>query len=276
MNSANLGPYGDAITHELIPEVERRFRGLGPWARALYGGSTGGWEALAAQIFYPDEYNGTFASCPDPVDFRAYTVIDVYRDKNAYYRQGPWSRVEVPGQRDYEGRVVTTAAAMNRLELVLGSHARSGGQWDVWQAVFGPIAADGYPRPIWDKRSGDIDPEVAAYWRQHYDLTAILERDWATLGPKLRGRIHVYVGTMDSYYLNNAVHLLEDVLTAATNPPADAEVRYGERHEHCWSGDPSDINALTRLTYHERFLPQMVKHWLATAPPGADVTSWRY
>lgn len=276
VNSANLGPYGDAITHELIPHLERRFRGLGPWARALYGGSTGGWEALAAQILYPDAYNGAFAACPDPVDFRAYTLIDIYGDPNAYYLEGAWSRTARPGHRDYLGQVSTTIEASNHLELALGTHARSGGQWDVWQAVYGPVGADGYPRPIWDKRTGAIDPEVAAFWRQRYDLRAILARDWAALGPKLRGKLHLYVGDMDSYYLNDAVYLMEAFLKAATDPPADAEVRYGDRHEHCWSGDPDQINAVSRLTYHERFIPKMVERWLATAPPGADVTGWRY
>jgi enterochelin esterase-like enzyme len=89
VNSANLGPYGDAITYELIPHIEKLFNGVGAgWGRFLYGGSTGGWEALAVQVFYPKEYNGCFAACPDPIDFRAYTVVDVYKDKNAYYKEG--------------------------------------------------------------------------------------------------------------------------------------------------------------------------------------------
>ena len=105
---------------------------------------------------------------------------------------------------------------MNTLELVLGTNGRSGGQWDIWQAVYSPVGADGYPKPIWDKRTGVIDRDVASYWRDHYDLSYILRRDWATLGPKLRGKLHIYVGDMDNYYLNNAVYLVEEFLKTAS------------------------------------------------------------
>jgi len=275
VNSANMGPYGDAITYELIPYIERRFRGLGPWARVLYGGSTGGWESLAAQIFYPNQYNGAYGACPDPVDFRAYTVVDIYEHTNAYYEQGPWRRVPRPGQRDYLGQIANTLEQVNQLELALATRGRSGQQWDAWQAVYSPVGPDGYPAPIWDKVTGEIDPAVAAHWRDNYDLRFILERDWATLGPKLRGKLHAYCGDMDNFYLNNAVYLLEEFLDK-TDPPADAEVDYGDRHEHCWNGDHDNINAVSRLQYHQRFIPRAVEHWLATAPEGADTTSWRY
>jgi hypothetical protein len=276
VNSENLGPYGDAITHELIPFVEKTYRGLGPWARALYGGSTGGWEALAAQLFYPDEYNGTWANCPDPIDFHAYTTIDVYGDTNAYYSAGPWRRTARPGERDYLGRTRSTVEDQNIKELVLGTRSRSGGQWDIWEAVFSPAGADGYPRRIWDKRTGVIDSSVAAYWREHYDLVHIMRRDWARLGPKLRGKINLNVGLSDNFFLNDAVYLAEEFLRSTTNPPADATVDYGARDEHCWSGDHAHVNAISRLTYNERFIPKMVAHWLRTAPAGADTTSWRY
>lgn len=276
VNSANMGPYGDAITHELIPFIEQKFRGLGPWARAMYGGSTGGWETLAAQIFYPDDYNGAWAACPDPVDFRAYSVVNIYDEANAYYEEGPWRRTPRPGHRNYLGHVESTLEQVNHRELALGSHGRSGEQWDAWQAVFSPVGEDGYPQPIWDKLSGEIDPEVAAYWRENYDLSHVLERDWPVLGPKLRGKLHVYCGDMDNFYLNNAVYLLEAFLDKTTDPPADAEVDYGDRHEHCWNGDHDNLNAVSRLRYHQRFIPRAVEHWLATAPDGADVSSWRY
>ena len=276
VNSSNMGPYGDAITYELIPHVEKMFRGLGPWARVLYGGSTGGWESLAAQIFYPEEYNGAYGACPDPVDFRAYTVVNIYEHSNAYYEEGPWRRVPRPGQRDYLGQLANTLAQLNHLELALATKGRSGEQWDAWQAVFSPVGEDGYPAPIWDKLTGEIDPEAAAYWRDNYDLRFILERDWSEIGPSLRGKLHVYCGDMDNFYLNNAVYLLEEFLTSASDPPADAEVDYGDRNEHCWNGDHEHINAISRLQYHRRFIPRAVEHWLATAPEGADTTSWRY
>src|SRR5688572_14060871 len=276
VNSANNGPYGDAITYELIPAIERRFRALGAgWARFLYGGSTGGWEALAAQIFYPDEYNGAYGACPDPVDFRAFELVDLYGQQNAYHRRGPFTRVPIPAHRDYLGRVSHTTEMENHLELALGSRGRSGGQFDGWQAVYSPLGEDGHPEPIFDKLTGEIDPEVAAHWREHYDLRHILERDWAKLAPKLQGKLNVYVGDMDNYYLNDAVYLLEAFLAKA-DPPYGGEIRYGDRFEHCWNGDPDNPNHLTRLRYHTMYLDKILRRIEATAPPGSDLKSWRY
>ncbi|MEX2152604.1 MAG: hypothetical protein WD825_04645 [Gemmatimonadaceae bacterium] len=276
VNSANNGPYGDAIQYELIPEIERRFRGIGQgWARFTFGGSTGGWEAMAAQMFYPEEYNGAWVACPDPIDFRAYTVVDIYKDTNAYYTAGPFKRVARPGQRNYLGHISTTLEQTNHRELALGSKSRSGDQWDVWESVYSPIGADGYPKPIWNKLTGTIDRSVAEYWRENYDLSYILERDWKTLGPKLRGKLRIYVGDMDNYYLNNAVYLLEEFLRNA-DPPADAVVDYGDRDEHCWNGDHTRANAYSRLRYPQMVMPWAVERMLMTAPRGADVRSWRY
>ena len=277
VNSANLGPYGDAITYELIPHIEERFRGLGEgWSRFLYGGSTGGWEALAAQVFYPDEYNGTFAACPDPIDFRAYTLVNIYEDENAYYVESKWKKTPRPGRRDYLGQVSSTLEEMNHLELVLGTKSRSGQQWDIWQAVYSPAGEDGYPKPIWDKESGQIDHSVAEYWRENYDLGHILQRDWAELGPKLEGKIHIYCGDMDNYYLNNAVYLVEEFLKKTKSPHYGGEVDYGDRAEHCWNGDHTRPNAISRLRYNQMFIPRSVERILKTAPKGADTTSWRY
>ena len=276
VNSENLGPYGDAITYELIPYIEQRFRGLGAWARATYGGSTGGWEALGAQVKYPDEYNGAYVNCPDPIDFRQYTVVNLYEDKNAYYTEGPFRRTLRPGQRDYLGATRATLEDLNRRELALGSKSRSGQQWDIWEAVFSPVGADGYPKRIWNKETGEIDKAVTEFWKQHYDLSYIMRRDWRTLGPKLRGKLEINVGLSDNYFLNNSVYQVEDFLTSVTNPPADAVVHYGQRDEHCWSGDASLPNAMTRLTYDSRFIRKMAAHWIKTAGPGADTVSWRY
>ena len=277
VNSANLGPYGDAIVRELIPYIEKKYRGLGQgWARFLYGGSTGGWESLAAQVFYPDEFNGCFACCPDPIDFRAYTIVNIYEHRNAYYVDSAWKRTPRPGLRNYLGEVSATLEECNHRELALGAHGRSGDQWDIWQAVFGPVGADGYPQPIWDKLTGEIDRQVAEYWRDNYDLVHILERDWSTLGPKLRGKIHIYVGDMDNYYLNDAVYLAEAFLKSAKDPAYEGEIDYGDRAEHCWNGDHERPNAISRLRYHQMYLPRIVERILATAPKGADITSWRY
>jgi hypothetical protein len=277
VNSASLGPYGDAITYELVPFLEERFRGIGAgWARFLYGGSTGGWEALAAQVFYPDEYGGCFAACPDPIDFRAYCLVDVYAAGNAYWEEGPLHRVERPGHRDGRGRVDATLRDMNHLELALATHGRSGEQFDIWQAVYSPLGPDGYPASIWDKRTGVIDPAVAAYWREHYDLRHILQRDWTTLGPRLVGKLHIYCGDMDNYYLNNAVTLMEQFLVSTSDPHFAGVVDYGDGDEHCWNGDHDNPNHVSRLRYNFMYLPRILELLEANAPPGADLTSWRY
>jgi len=277
VNSANLGPYGDAIVYELIPYIEKKYRGLGKgWARFMYGGSTGGWEALAAQIFYPEEFNGCYAACPDPIDFRAYTIVNIYDHKNAYYVDGPWKKTPRPGTRNYLGEVASTLEQMNHREMVIGSHSRSGDQWDIWQAVFSPVGEDGYPKPIWDRMTGEIDKSVAQYWKDHYDLSAILQRNWKTLGTKLQGKIHIYVGDMDNYYLNNAVYLIEAFLESTKDPYYGGEVDYGDRAEHCWNGDQTRPNALSRLRYHQMYIPKAVERMMKTAPLGADLKSWRY
>ena len=141
--------------------------------------------------------------------------------------------------RDYLGHTFITTEQINGYELALGDHGRSGEQFDIWQAVYGPVGEDGYPQPIFNKETGEIDHKVADYWREHYDLEAILERNWSTLGPKLEGKIHIYVGSADTYFLNNAVYRMEDFLKATKNPPYGGEVKYGDRAEHCWNGDPN-------------------------------------
>jgi hypothetical protein len=277
VNSANLGPYGDAINKELIPYIEKRFRGLGQgWARFTYGGSTGGWEAMATQVFYPDMYNGAFIACPDPIDFRAFTDVDLYRDTNMYADQGLAVAIERPSERNYLGQALATQRDSNHMELVLGDRGRSGGQYDIWQAVFGPEGPDGYPAPIFDKQTGAIDPRVAAYWREHFDLTHIVQRDWARLGPQLKGKLHIYVGSADTYFLNDAVYYAQDTLESLRDPVWGGEVAYGERAEHCWNGDPTRPNAYSRLRYNLMYLPTILQRIRDTAPPGADLTSWRY
>lgn len=277
VNSENVGPYGDAITYELIPEIEKHFRGIGQgWARFMYGGSTGGWEVLAAQVFYPDEYNGCYAACPDPIDFRAYTVIDIYKDKNAYFMESDFKRTPRPGHRNYLGHVSATIQEMNYRELTLGTKSRSGQQWDIWEAVFSPVGADGYPKRIFDKQTGSIDSAVAAYWKEHYDLSWIMKRDWPKIGNKLTGKIHIYCGDMDNYYLNNAVYFTEDMLKALQNPAYNGEVDYGDRAEHCWNGDHTQPNYISRLRYHQMFITKWASAIKERAPANADLTSWRY
>jgi hypothetical protein len=277
VNSAAIGPYGDAITYELIPYIEQRFRGIGAgWARFTYGGSTGGWEALAVQTFYPDEYNGCYAACPDPIDFRAFTTVNIYEDENAYYYKSAFKKLPRPGYRDYLGQLTATVQEMNQRELVLGTKSRSGQQFDIWEAVYSPLSIEGYPKPIWDKKTGVIDKDVAQYWKENYDLRYILKRDWAKNGAKWRGKIHIYCGDMDNFYLNNAVYLTEEFLKTTQNPPYDGEIDYGDRAEHCWNGDHTQPNAISRLRYHRMFIPKWSEEVKKRAPQGADLTSWRY
>lgn len=277
VNSANLGPYGDAITYELIPEIEKQFRGIGEgWARFMYGGSTGGWEVLAAQVFYPDEYNGCYAACPDPVDFSHYMTINIYKDENAYYEEGPFKKTLKPGHRDYLGHVSSMIKDMNHRELALGTKSRSGDQFDIWEAVYSPVGKDGYPERIFDKYTGVINKKVAEYWKENYDLTHIIKRDWPTIGEKLKGKIHIYVGDMDNYYLNNAVYTAEDMIKKLENPSCNCEVDYGDRAEHCWNGDHSQPNYISRLRYNQMFITKWAEEVKTRKPANADITSWRY
>ena len=275
VNSANIGPYGDAITYELIPHVEKMFNGVGKgWGRFLYGGSTGGWEALAVQVFYPKEYNGCFAACPDPIDFRAYTVVDIYNDENAYYKEGSFKKILRPGIRDGKGHIKTQLIDMNRREYILGDNSRSGDQWDIWQAVYSPSDENGYPKPIWDKLSGEIDHDVAKYWMENYDLRYIMERDWDKIGNDLKGKINIYCGDMDNYYLNNAVVLTENFLENTTNPYYSGEVDYGNGAEHCWNGDQKNPNHISRLRYNTMYLDKIKNRLKKTAPKNHNLKNW--
>lgn len=278
VNSANIGPYGHAIVHEVIPFVEKKYRGIGkPWARALFGFSTGGWESLALQIFYPDEFNGAWAACPDPVNFHAFMDVNLYRDQNAYWRLGPFSRVSRPSARRTDGTVITTMAREMLRERVLGSEGRSSRQFDAWQAVFGPVGKNGYPAPIWNPRTGRIHRKIAMYWRSHYDLCHYLKTHWRKIGPLLKGKIHVTVGTMDTFYLNNAVRMMQKFLAGTRDPHVRGSFEYGLRQPHgWWGGKPNTTSSMSALMAPGREIPEMVRHMLATAPPGADTHSWRY
>lgn len=277
VNSANMGPYGDAITYELIPEIEKQFRGIGQgWARFTYGGSTGGWEALAVQVFYPNEYNGAYAACPDPIDFNHYTTINIYKDENAYYAKSDFKDLARPSHRNYLGHINSTIKETNQRELALGTHSRSGDQYDVWEAVFSPMGEDGYPKRIFDKHSGTIDKSVAAYWKENYDLAHIIKRDWPKIGEQLKGKIHLYVGDMDNYYLNNAVYTAEDMLKQLKNPSCNCVIDYGDRAEHCWNGDHTQPNYISRLRYHQMFISKWAEEVKTRAPKGVDLKSWLY
>ena len=267
VNSANNGPYGDAIINELIPEIEEHFRIIRePYARVLSGGSTGGWESLALQVFHPEFFGGTWTFYPDPVDFTRYQMVDIYNDVNAFLAPNYDPPIpERPMMRSVEGQVEVTMRQMSQLEEVLGSHGRSGQQFEAWEAVYGPVGADGYPRPLWDKISGKIDPSVAIYMRDHgFDLRYYMETNWATIGPKLVGKLHIYCGDMDNFYLNLAVYKLEDFLRR-TNPAYGGSFEYGRPMKgHGWS----PLN-------QAELIKTIANHISVNAPAGAD-KSWKY
>jgi hypothetical protein len=269
VNSVNGGPYGDAIMNELIPEIEKRYRVIKePWARWLSGGSTGGWEALALQIFHADFFGGTWAYCPDPVTFTDVEGVNVYKDKNAFYKEiGDWQRTPTINSREVNGEVRQTAQQRYWMELVNGTHGRSGtGQQDIWQAVFGPIGEDGYFKPVVDSRTGVIDHTVAQYWKENYDLLYHLQRNWPTLGPKLVDKLHVYVGDMDSFFLDRATRELEAWMKTTQNPHYEGFFMYGDQKPHCWSGPVSSAERLK----------EMAEYGLRKKPEGATTAWWKY
>jgi enterochelin esterase-like enzyme len=264
VNSENNGPYGDAILKELVPAVEEKFRAIGqPWARMLSGGSTGGWIAAAHQVFYPDFYGGSFASCPDSVDFSYHQIVDIYKDANAYFIDKGWTRVERPNQRRTDGNIESMMKDENWYELVVGDKSRSGGQWDIWEATFSPVGSDGYPQRLWDKETGVIDRAVAERWKK-FDLRHILETNWTSLGLKIADKLNVYVGDMDSYYLNDAVEKLNEFLAKTQDPKFAGEVVFQRRAPHCWGPSAPDL------------LRKMDAQIKKVAPAGADLTSWKY
>ncbi len=269
VNSANNGPYGDALLTELIPYVEEHFRIIRkPYARLLTGGSTGGWESLALQVYHPDFFGGTWTFYPDPVDFLRYGLANVYEDENAFFEPGSfWIHSRRYIVRKPYGQPGLTKEDYSHYEAVLGSHDRSGEQLAAWEASYGPVSDDGYPKPLWDKSTGVIDHSVALYMRDHgYDLRYYLETNWPRIGPQLTGKLHLYCGDMDSFYLNLAVYLLEDFLKGTTDPFYAGSFEYGRPMKgHGWM--PMNFEDLVRM---------MGDYITQNAPPSENTQGWHY
>ncbi len=236
VDSANNGPYGAALTEEVLPLIEKQFRCLGtPASRFTSGGSTGGWVSFALQVFYPDVFNGCWSQCPDSVTFSAFELIDLYRDQNAYVNRHGFER---PSKRTLDGDTVFSVRHESRLEVVLGRGGRwelGGRDWGSWNASYGPRGKDGRPVPLWHGQTGAIDTAVLDHWKR-YDLLKVVEKDWPTLGPKLAGKVNLWVGDADDYYLNNAVHRLKIMLDKKTDPKFDGRVLIEMRQPHTGGG----------------------------------------
>jgi hypothetical protein len=267
VNSANNGPYGDAMVEEVIPFLERGFRMIAkPYARIVEGASTNGWQSLALQLRNPDFIGGAWILQPDPIDFTRYQLTDIYADENAFTMQRGDLTVERPFRRTVEGQPVWTTRQLSMFEAVLGSRGRSGYQLEAWEAVYGPIGDDGYPKPLWDKQTGVIDRDVAEYMRDNgFDLRAFTERNWTSLGPKLAGKLHFFAGDMDDFYLNLAVYRFEEFLRTTTNPRSDATFTYGRPmkghswHAWTWAG----------------MVREIAEHVRSQAPAGEPALWWR-
>lgn len=262
VDSANNGPYQEAITTELIPELEKRFRMIPEgYARLLTGGSTGGYEALAAQVHQPKFYGGTWVFYPDPIDFRSLFQINIYEDENAFRAPGyEWLAPERYAFRASDGQPLQSIRQLSQLHEALGSRGRSGEYLEAWEAAFGPVGADGYPRPLWDRKTGKIDREVATYWREKgYDLRHYLAENWQRIGPDLVGKIHLYCGDMDNYYFNLPVYMLEEFLEGTKNPYYAGSFSYGRPMKgHGW-----------RPMSNAEMLRQMARHVEKNQPAGA-------
>jgi S-formylglutathione hydrolase FrmB len=207
-DSVNNGPWGKALTQELIPTLEKQYRmDAKASGRFVTGHSSGGWFAMWQQVAYPDVFGGAWASSPDPTDFRSFTGVDLYRaGANAYVRPDGKAQYLV---RDPKGNEVQSLGEYAQSENVLGD---IGGQFDSFDWVFSPKGDDGRPQPIFDRATGAVDPAVAAYWREHFDISHIIRRDWKTLKPKLDGKIHLNVGDVDTFHLNESAKLLQQEL----------------------------------------------------------------
>ncbi|NMC63540.1 MAG: hypothetical protein GYA55_10295 [SAR324 cluster bacterium] len=233
VNSENNGPYGDALVEELIPFIESQFRAGGNGAsRFLEGHSSGGWAALALQILYPEEFNGVWAGQPDPVDFRSFQTINIYENNNAFFDERGKAR---PSARGDDGTVLSYIKDEVQMERVIGRggvYSKSGGDWGAWNAVFAPRGEDGQPLSLIDPKDGKISANVAAAYKK-YDLTLRLKERWKELAPKLEGKIHVWVGDNDTYYLNDAVHLMDAFLKQA-RPQYKGQILYGSDKNHTW------------------------------------------
>ncbi len=269
VNSDACGPFGDAIMNELIPYIESHFRIIRQsYARIVEGGSTGGWESLALQLYHPKFFGGAWVFDPDPIDFRSFQQTNLYDENNAFDYQSPstWFTLKKPWSRTPRGLVRSTVEETSHYEDILGPNGRSDYQLDGWWGIFCPVGPDGYPQAMWNMQTGEINHEVVNYAREHgYDLTDYAQTHWSEIGPDLVGKLHFFVGDMDSYYLNLAVYRMEDFLKTS-KPFYDGSFAYGRPMKgHGWHP----------MTWAD-LLRDMAAQVKKNAPSNADTSLWNY
>lgn len=233
MDSKNSGPYGYALTEELIPYIEKKFRGTqSAKHRFVDGCSTGGWVSLGLQLYYPDVFDGVFSYSPDAIAFENYQLVNIYKDKNAFVNEFGYER---PVMRSSAGEPMLSLREFIQYENVLGasnSYLNSGGQFSAHTALYSPQGEDGLPKPLFHPQTGEIDLEVAEYWKA-YDLKLYAKKNWKELGPKLQGKIYIWMGDMDNFYLNTGTREFDEFIKNTKNPSSDAVIEYTAMAGHC-------------------------------------------
>ncbi len=233
MDSENSGPYGKALITELIPHIESKYRGTNSsTTRFVDGCSTGGWVSLGLQLYYPDVFNGVYSYSPDAVEFENYQLINIYEDNNAFVNEFGYVR---PVMRSTSGEPILSLKEFIKYENVLGysnSYLNSGGQFSAHTALYSPKGKNGLPKPLFDPVTGEIDSTVATHWKK-YDFKIHTKENWDVLGPKLQGKIFIWMGDMDNFYLNPATRMFAEFLSSTTNPKSDAEIVFSPMEGHC-------------------------------------------
>ncbi len=241
MDSDNSGPYGYSLIHELIPFIEKSYRGTDSMmTRFVDGCSTGGWVSLGLQLYYPDVFNGVYSYSPDAIDFENYQLINIYKETNAYTNEFGYLR---PVMRDVNGEPLLSLKDFIAYENVLGSsntYLNSGGQFSAHTALYSPKGANGLPKPIFDPKTGVIDSLVAKSWEK-YDFKRYAAKHWAELGPKLEGKIYIWMGDMDNFYLNTGTRGFDEFIKSTSNPKSDAVIEFTPMEGHCWQYSHKEV-----------------------------------
>ena len=251
-DSVNNGPWGAALTTEYIPMLERTYRmDAQPSGRLLNGHSSGGWATLQLQVNYPQVFGGTWSTSPDPSDFHDFTGPDLYAANANVYRRPDGSPYPI---MRIDGKVVATLQQFAQLEQVIGPY---GGQMSSFDWVFSPRSDSGAPEQLFDRQTGAVDPKVLAYWSRNYDLANIVDRTWPERGPLLKGRIHLFVGTADTFYLDGAAHKFEARLN-----------RLGAEPHFTYVPDRSHFNVYVVGSDRLSLFDQIAAEMYAVARPG--------